>query len=160
TLTYSPVVKAKKGGVKLRLQAGPDGMKLTPENALDWPVPTDYREDSAGVILSVSDGSGQEVFHNFRLTIVSADKPADAMVPPSPAETNRKTQFVAVPSTGDSPTTSQPMTKQEITERKLPAAADDVAVAGAGRYLLLRIPTEKKVAVFDTHLAEVIRYVP
>ena len=34
--TYAPVVKAKKGGVTIRLDSGPDGMKVT--DAADWPT--------------------------------------------------------------------------------------------------------------------------
>jgi hypothetical protein len=66
---YAPQVKSKKGGVKFKLESGPDGMKPTAEGKLTWDVPKDFAEAEVDVILTVGDGSGQEVFHTFKITV-------------------------------------------------------------------------------------------
>src|SRR5262245_12736939 len=63
--SYLIVVKSKKGGVKCRLEAGPPGMKVTADGMLTWAVPADAADGERDVIITVSDGSGQEVFHTF-----------------------------------------------------------------------------------------------
>ncbi|MBI1917848.1 MAG: hypothetical protein HYS12_24400 [Planctomycetes bacterium] len=63
------VVRSKKGGVKAKLEGGPAGMKVLPEGKLVWTVPKDFSEAEVDVILTVSDASGQEVFHSFKLTV-------------------------------------------------------------------------------------------
>jgi hypothetical protein len=64
--SYTPAVKSKKGGAKLRLEAGPDGMKLA-DGRLTW-TPTAAFTIPASVVLSVTDTSGQEIIHNFTLS--------------------------------------------------------------------------------------------
>src|SRR5262249_42887016 len=41
-------------------------------------------------------------------------------------------------------------------ERKLSSAIADVAVGGGGRYLVLHLPRERKLAVFDVNAAKVV----
>jgi hypothetical protein len=65
---YDVAVKSKKGGVKVSLASGPEGMHVTPEGKVQWAVPAKQTGD-ADAILLISDASGQEVFQNFRLTI-------------------------------------------------------------------------------------------
>jgi len=66
---YAPVVHSKKGGVKLKLTAAPEGMKLTPENQLIWEVPATTAKQEVVVVLTVSDASGREFTHTFTLSI-------------------------------------------------------------------------------------------
>jgi hypothetical protein len=66
---YTPAVKSKKGGVRVKLESGPDGMRVTPDGRLTWAVPADYAEKETHVILGVSDASGQETFHTFKLLL-------------------------------------------------------------------------------------------
>jgi hypothetical protein len=68
TLTYTPAVKSKRGGVKVKLESGPAGMTVSPKNELTWKVPDDFAEAEATVTLTISDATGQEVLHTFRLT--------------------------------------------------------------------------------------------
>lgn len=68
TFTYKPEVKSRKGGVKLKLDAGPNGMALA-DGTLTWAVPENFAGTSANVILTVSDSSGQETLHVFALPI-------------------------------------------------------------------------------------------
>ena len=69
TLRYTPVVKSKKGGVTIRVDAGPDGMKATADGRIVWAVPEAFPQDQVQVILTVSDTGGQQTFHTFRLRV-------------------------------------------------------------------------------------------
>ena len=44
TFSYKPEVKSRQGGVKVKLDAGPDGMKLANDGTLTWEVPKDFAE--------------------------------------------------------------------------------------------------------------------
>jgi hypothetical protein len=65
TVSYPIAVRSKLGGVKYKLEAGPPGMKVSPEGLLHWDVPRDFKAPQTSVILTISDLSGQEVFHTF-----------------------------------------------------------------------------------------------
>lgn len=49
-------------------------MQLTPGGKLTWNVPKDCADKEFDVIVSVSDASGQEVFHSFKIGIVDKVK--------------------------------------------------------------------------------------
>jgi S1-C subfamily serine protease len=63
---YQLGVRSKKGGVKVRLDAGPDGMSVSADGRVAWEVPPGFARP-ARVILTVADASGQEVIHTFEL---------------------------------------------------------------------------------------------
>ena len=65
---YKPVIRSKRGGVKVTLDSGPDGMKLV-AGQLQWQVPVDAKESRISVIMSVEDASGQQIYHTFMLTV-------------------------------------------------------------------------------------------
>ncbi len=67
TYRYKPEVLSKKGEVKLKLESGPDGMKID-GNEIVWDVPKSHPK-IADVILTVSDKSGQETFHTFTIAV-------------------------------------------------------------------------------------------
>ena len=69
---YQVGVKSKKGAVKYRVEAGPEGMKVTSQGIVQWRVPDDEPSGELNVILTVSDASGQEVFHSFKLRVSAA----------------------------------------------------------------------------------------
>jgi hypothetical protein len=80
---YSPSVRSKKGGVKIRLDSGPEGMKVSPEGKVTWTVPAGAAKQEVVVILTISDASGQEIFHTFRVNITDRSAPmAPATGPP------------------------------------------------------------------------------
>ncbi len=84
---YVPIVKSKKGGVKVKLDTGPDGMKATDDGRLTWDVPADAAGKEVAVKLTVSDASGQAVPQTFRLTVVAKGAPAPELpVAPAPRE--------------------------------------------------------------------------
>ena len=66
--TYEPVVKSKKGGVKLKLETGPKGMKIE-DGKLTWTVPAALVGREVDVSLGVTDAAGREVFHTFKLDV-------------------------------------------------------------------------------------------
>jgi hypothetical protein len=84
TYTYTPVVKAKKGGVKIKVDAGPDGMKAAADGTITWAVPANYEEKEVFIITTVSDATGQEIFHTFRLVVKDKADSASAPLPPRP----------------------------------------------------------------------------
>jgi hypothetical protein len=49
---------------------------------------------------------------------------------------------------------------EETAEVTLSSAVGDVAVGGAGRYLVLHLPAEKKLALFDASAARVVHHFP
>jgi hypothetical protein len=68
--SYQITVKSRKGGVKYKLDSGPAGMKLSPDGRLTWTVPGDWSTKENDVIITLSDSSGQEVFHTFKIALV------------------------------------------------------------------------------------------
>ena len=68
---YYVQVKSKRGGVKYKLESGPAGMKVGSDGRVTWAVPKDFDQAEADVLLTVSDATGQEVFHSFRMTVKS-----------------------------------------------------------------------------------------
>jgi hypothetical protein len=67
--SYRLDVRSKKGGVKVTLQSGPEGLKVTPEGVVNWAAPAAQGAAEPEVLLSVRDGSGQEVFHRFTIPL-------------------------------------------------------------------------------------------
>ncbi len=72
--TYPIRVKARKGGLKYRMDAGPAGMKVDADGTVRWAVPANHDGTPADVILTISDSTGQEVFHTFRVEVVEQKK--------------------------------------------------------------------------------------
>ena len=72
---YQYVIDALSSGGNLEfsLQAGPDGMRLSEDGVVQWKVPNTFAADIATVIVKISDSSGQEIFHNFRISVDSGD---------------------------------------------------------------------------------------
>jgi hypothetical protein len=66
--TYTPEVWSKKGGAKVTLASGPDGMKAA-NGAVAWEVPAKFADPEVPVLITVSDASGKEVFHSFTLGV-------------------------------------------------------------------------------------------
>jgi hypothetical protein len=66
---YQLVVKSKKGGVKYKLESGPKGMGIDGNGQLSWQVPADNPEGQSDIIITVSDATGQELFHTFKIGV-------------------------------------------------------------------------------------------
>lgn len=67
--SYPIEVMSRKGDVRLELESGPDGMKLSSEGVLTWSVPVDFAPGDVVVVVMVSDKSQQQVFHTFHLQV-------------------------------------------------------------------------------------------
>jgi len=71
TYRYTPLVKSRRGSVKVTLESGPKGMTVAPTGAVSWGVPNDFAPSEAVVVLKVTDASGREVPHSFTLIVAS-----------------------------------------------------------------------------------------
>jgi hypothetical protein len=69
TFEYRMAVHSKQGGVKCKLESGPDGMTVSPEGVVKWDVPANFLIGEMQVTVTVSDKSGQDVAHTFRLSV-------------------------------------------------------------------------------------------
>jgi hypothetical protein len=67
--SYRLDIRSRKGGVKAKLESGPPGLQVSQEGQVTWNVPADFKEAEGDVLLTLSDASGQEVFHNFKISI-------------------------------------------------------------------------------------------
>lgn len=158
---YAPQVLSKKGGVKVKVESGPDGMTAA-GGTVSWDVPAKFAEDEPTVILTVSDGSGQETFHTFPLAVRADGLPAVTVLKPAaPAVDPGK---VIDPAKGGAKVPAafplKPTAAKDGTDVELPGAADFACVAGGGRFILFRIPSKKLVAVFDTVEGKVAKELP
>ena len=76
---YRIDAKSSKPPIKYRLDSGPEGMTLSPEGLMRWPV-RPAPKGVATVIVSVEDASGKSVFHTFDLVVRSDGYAARAEV--------------------------------------------------------------------------------
>jgi hypothetical protein len=67
--TYRLDVRSRKGGVKVKLESGPPGLKVTPAGEVTWAVPGKFDEPEADVLVTVGDTSGQETVHRFTVEV-------------------------------------------------------------------------------------------
>lgn len=66
---YQMQIESRRGGAKAKLDSGPDGMTLSESGLMTWtPSPT-FSNAETGVVISVSDASGQEIFHSFVIRV-------------------------------------------------------------------------------------------
>ncbi|MBL8818736.1 MAG: hypothetical protein JNL58_22095 [Planctomyces sp.] len=66
-LKYQIEARAKKGEVEYVLESGPDGMTLSADGLVEWPVPASLADDEVNVIITLRDSTGQQIFHNLKL---------------------------------------------------------------------------------------------
>ncbi len=67
---YPVKVKAKDKRVAFQLDSGPKGMAVSADGVVTWAVPADAAPGDHDAILTVRDGTGQEVFHTFAVKVV------------------------------------------------------------------------------------------
>jgi hypothetical protein len=163
---YTLAVKSKKGDVKFKLNAGPEGMKVDADGTVSWTAPRDWKGGDS-VSLSVSDKSGQEVFHSFKLTKANPpakEDPPVAVKPPVPdPEPDPPVKAPAEPKSGlirlpANPAKITPTKAADKAEIKLPGTVDATCLGGNGRYVLLRIPKLKQIAVLDVCEGKIVKY--
>jgi hypothetical protein len=148
--SYKLDVKSKQGGVKYQLASGPDGMKVSDAGVVTWKVPDDWGEPETDVIVNVSDKSGKEAFHTFKVHVAGAaggDKVAAKPAEPKDVPPVKGAEPPAVKPAPDGD--KAPAMEQEQVVKQLPAPVGDVTVGGSGRYLVMSLPKVRKLAVFD-----------
>jgi len=67
--SYKLDIRSRKGGVKVKLNSGPAGLKVTPAGLVTWQVPAKPDDSQPDVVLTVSDSSGREMFHTFTVAV-------------------------------------------------------------------------------------------
>jgi hypothetical protein len=81
TLEYQVKVQSKHGDVRYNLDSGPPGMKLSSNGVLSWNVPGTAETADHAVILTIKDGSGQSIFHNFTVAVTGRGDESQAETP-------------------------------------------------------------------------------
>lgn len=66
---YRLEVRSKKGGVKVKLESGPPGLKVTEDGQVSWNVPAKPEQPEADVLVTLSDATGQQAFHTFTIAV-------------------------------------------------------------------------------------------
>jgi hypothetical protein len=140
TWMYKPLVKSKRGSVKIQVASGPDEMKVAADGSVTWAVPKDAPAGPANVILSVSDASGQEVFQTFPLTVKGGTaQAAVAQASPPAAKTKTGRMKAAPPGAKEAPAAAAAaairaaaQAAQEATEAAAQAVKAGTAAAQAG----------------------------
>ncbi len=69
TYTYPIIVRSRKGGVTYNLEWGPEGMTVSPKGKVTWHVPETLEATEEEVTILIRDGSGQERFHTFTISV-------------------------------------------------------------------------------------------
>ena len=64
---YQLDVRSRHGGVRYALDSGPSGMTLSKTGRLLWAVPRGYTNSEEHIIIRITDASGQEIYHTFRI---------------------------------------------------------------------------------------------
>ncbi|MFO0928797.1 MAG: GYF domain-containing protein [Gemmataceae bacterium] len=62
-------IRTRRGKAQVKVAFGPDGLTVTPEGEVVWPIPADFADAEATAMLSVTDATGQEIAHPLRITV-------------------------------------------------------------------------------------------
>ncbi len=68
---YRLRIESRRGKIQCKLESGPTGMTLSDDAVLSWTPAKTLDDDEFGVIISISDASGQEIFHSFLIRVNS-----------------------------------------------------------------------------------------
>lgn len=66
---YTMDIRSKAGGVHCKLEAGPEGMTISPGGRIRWHVPKGQKAERVNVIVTILDASGKEIQHSFELVV-------------------------------------------------------------------------------------------
>jgi hypothetical protein len=185
TFRYALEVWSNKGGVALRLASGPPGMAVA-GGAVTWDVPVGFAAPDAEVVLALTDSAGRESTRAFRVAVPAdpwvtevlrglrrtshilhglkeqfrflppGELPpawADALAPPAAPRPFEPPPVAPVPVA----VTPLPEGRRVID---LPSPAGRVRVGGGGRFLILHLPKDRQLAVFDANEGRVVKLIP
>ncbi len=147
TFRYQIRTNAKSGKPGFKLEAGPEGMVVSQSGLVEWTPPRRPPSGKASAVISITDSGQSEPY-----AIVLAVQPPEER--PGPGNTGAPSS--ASSGAGVS-SDNQPAGDIRV---KLPATYDDVCVGGAGQFLVFRLSSLDKLAVFDVFAAKIVGYVP
>jgi WD40 repeat protein len=166
--SYTLRIKSKKGGVRCKLESGPDGLKATADGKVTWDVPRDFPEGEVAVLLTVADATGQEIIHTFKLQVTDrAEAPPaekEAPAPPDPAAREQPPLPPKEPPVKEPPRVEPPPPNPPPVRPPAPPAAGErlsinaaprtapmvVALSPDGKALAVLTLAETEVKVYDT----------
>lgn len=159
---YPIRVKSKKGGLTYRLDAGPAGMTLSTDGVLAWSVQKDFVEKDADVIVSITDSTGQDKYHTFRLALLD-DAPAASktVAKKDPAREPDKKATVEEPPIDARPdplSIVPPKLEAGMVVHETSTFISSAVAGGGGRFILLGLKDEAKIALLDINEAKVVHY--
>ncbi len=161
---YPIQIKSKQGGVKISIDAGPMGMAVDKDNNIIWPVPENPSEDTVDVILSITDKTGQQELHSYKIAVKDKkDVPGAEPIPADLLAKLPKQDPKADPKVDpkmEMPPGKEQKLDQDKMEVKLAGSIDGLCIGGGGRYVILHLATERKLAVFDATVLKVVKYIP
>ncbi|MFT5855075.1 MAG: hypothetical protein ACI8XO_002323 [Verrucomicrobiales bacterium] len=67
--SHQVTAASSSGGIKFKLQSGPEGLAVNDTGLVRWNVPTNMRGQKESIILSLSDSEGRERFYTFTIQI-------------------------------------------------------------------------------------------
>jgi hypothetical protein len=101
-------------------------------------------------------GAGKTIYSQVVTKSIQAG--AVAVAPPDPPIRPERPVGV-VPEAPTPPVTKPPVLGKDQIERPLPDTVANVAVGGGGRFLILHLPKQRKLAVFDANEGKIARYI-
>jgi hypothetical protein len=66
---YPLDIHSKAGGIRCQLEAGPEGMTVSPGGQLRWHAPTNLQGQTVPVIVTIRDASGKDIQHSFDISV-------------------------------------------------------------------------------------------
>jgi hypothetical protein len=159
---YEVHARGTKGGFRYRLGWGPPGMTVSPKGVVSWKVPANFDENQASVLVTVSDAQDKEAFHLFDVAVVK-ERPAEpnlpvvAKVDPKPDPPAVAKGIVPEIPPPESNIKPAPL-KSDRDEVRLTSNVTDACIGGGGRFYILSLAYEAKVAIFDVNSARIVKY--
>ena len=164
--TYAIDAVSTAGGVKYRIESGPDGMTVSDSGQVRWQIPATANGTVASVLVVLNDASGKEIFHTFNTGAVG--KPGSAAIAAAVAPPDK-------PRRGKSPATLRPEASSVKPQPQkaiaadqgfstdtiaLPRRFDEVCCGGAGRYLFFHSKGERTLIAVDLVEGKIVRQIP
>jgi len=69
TFEHRIVARSKQGGITCALTSGPDGLKLSSQGQVTWPVPQKLNGEDVTAFISVTDATGQKRSHTLAIRV-------------------------------------------------------------------------------------------
>jgi hypothetical protein len=60
-------MESKKGKAKFELANGPDKMEVSSKGKITWKVPTNFKDETVDVIVSITDGDSAQTYESFTI---------------------------------------------------------------------------------------------